>query len=104
MPLLQVHGLICLELKKFIVRISHIFPAIESARPRCTAGIQALCLLHVTMDKAKSVIQLCSESSKLYLVDIPLIEKTFTEELNDDHNIHLSARVFVDYAVLKDCL
>lgn len=77
MPFFQVHGLVCLELKKFIVRISQIFPAIETARPRCTSGIQALCVLHVTMDKAKSVIQLCSESSKLYLVDILLIEKTY---------------------------
>ncbi|KAH7524101.1 U-box domain-containing protein 5 isoform X1 [Ziziphus jujuba] len=63
----KVHGLICLELKKFIVRISQIFPGIESARPGCKPGIQALCLLHDAMDKAKSIIQECSESSKLYL-------------------------------------
>lgn len=76
-PFLQVHGLICLELKKFIVRISQIFPGIESARPGCKPGIQALCLLHDAMDKAKSIIQECSESSKLYLVYIPLRVKTY---------------------------
>ncbi|KAB1220640.1 U-box domain-containing protein 5 [Morella rubra] len=57
----------CLELKKFIDRISEIFSAIESARPRCTSGIQALCSLHSAIYKAKLLIQHCSESSKLYL-------------------------------------
>ncbi|PON40884.1 Coatomer beta subunit, partial [Parasponia andersonii] len=63
----KVHRLICLELMKFHNTISQIFSAIESSRPRCTSGIPALCLLQVSMDKAKSIIQHCSESSKLYL-------------------------------------
>ncbi|KAG2666688.1 hypothetical protein I3760_15G075200 [Carya illinoinensis] len=58
----------CLELKKFIDRILEILPAIESAPPRCTSGIQALCTLKIAMDKAKLLIQHCSESSKLYLI------------------------------------
>ncbi|KAG6626832.1 hypothetical protein CIPAW_15G079600 [Carya illinoinensis] len=62
-----VHRLMCLELKKFIDRISEILPAIESAPPRCTSGIQALCTLKIAMDKANLLIQHCSESSKLYL-------------------------------------
>ncbi|KAE8100253.1 hypothetical protein FH972_018169 [Carpinus fangiana] len=64
---IKVHRLMCLELKKFIDRITEIFSSIESARPRCKTGIQALCSLQDTMDKAKALIQLCSESSKLYL-------------------------------------
>ncbi|KAG7943970.1 hypothetical protein I3843_15G073300 [Carya illinoinensis] len=64
---IKVHRLMCLELKKFIDRISEILPAIESARPRCTSGIQALCTLKIAMDKAKLLIQHCSESSKLFL-------------------------------------
>ncbi|KAG2666685.1 hypothetical protein I3760_15G074900 [Carya illinoinensis] len=65
---IKVHRLMCLELKKFIDRISEILPAIESARPRCTSGIQALCTLKIAMDKAKLLIQHCSESSKLFLI------------------------------------
>ncbi|KAG6675000.1 hypothetical protein I3842_15G076600 [Carya illinoinensis] len=65
---IKVHQLMCLELKKFIDRILEILPAIESARPRCTSGIQALCTLKIAMDKAKLLIQHCSESSKLYLI------------------------------------
>ncbi|XP_022766504.1 U-box domain-containing protein 7-like [Durio zibethinus] len=63
----KVHRLMCLELKKLIDRILYIFSALESARPRCTSGMQALCSLQSAMDKAKLLIQHCSESSKLYL-------------------------------------
>ncbi|XP_048227432.1 U-box domain-containing protein 5 isoform X3 [Ricinus communis] len=59
--------LMCLELKNFIDRISRIFSEIESARPRCATGLQALCSLHAAMDKAKLLIQHCTDSSKLYL-------------------------------------
>ncbi|KAK9271304.1 hypothetical protein L1049_026894 [Liquidambar formosana] len=64
---IKVHRSMCLELKKYIDRISQIFPAIESVRPRCSSGLQALCLLISAMDKAKLLIQHCCESSKLYL-------------------------------------
>ncbi|XP_035547104.1 U-box domain-containing protein 5-like isoform X2 [Juglans regia] len=64
---IKVHHLMCLELKKFIDRISEILPAIESARPGCTLGIEAMCTIKLAMDKAKLLIQHCSESSKLYL-------------------------------------
>ncbi|XP_037497617.1 U-box domain-containing protein 5 [Jatropha curcas] len=64
---MQVHGLICLQLKNFLDRISQIFSAIECARPRSSAGLQALCSLHVAMEKGKLLIQHCSECSKLYL-------------------------------------
>lgn len=63
----KVHRSMCLELKSFVDRISQIYPAIESARPRCTSGVQALCSLVVNIDKAKLLIQHCANYSKLYL-------------------------------------
>uniref|UniRef100_A0A6N2LDM8 RING-type E3 ubiquitin transferase n=1 Tax=Salix viminalis TaxID=40686 RepID=A0A6N2LDM8_SALVM len=57
----------CLELKSFVDRISQIYPAIESARPRCTSGVLNLCSLGFNMDKSKLIIQHCATSSKLYL-------------------------------------
>ncbi|GMN35545.1 hypothetical protein TIFTF001_005366 [Ficus carica] len=63
----KVHRLICIVLIRFLNRIAQISSAIESARPQCTSGIPALCSLQVSMDKAKSIIKYCSESSKLYL-------------------------------------
>ncbi|GMJ02673.1 hypothetical protein like AT4G36550 [Hibiscus trionum] len=64
---IKVHQLMCLELKNLVDSISHMFSALESARPRCTRGVHALCSLQSALDKANLVIQHCSESSKLYL-------------------------------------
>ncbi|XWS25779.1 hypothetical protein CRYUN_Cryun27aG0096700 [Craigia yunnanensis] len=64
---IKVHRLMCLELKKLVDSILHVFPDLESARPRCASGVQALCSLQLALDKAKLLIQHCSESSKLYL-------------------------------------
>ncbi|XP_050235898.1 U-box domain-containing protein 5-like [Mercurialis annua] len=64
---IKVHSLMCLELKNFIDRISQIKQDIEFARPRCSTGLQALCSLHAAMDKARLLIQHCSDCSKLYL-------------------------------------
>ncbi|KAL5558032.1 hypothetical protein UlMin_034243 [Ulmus minor] len=64
---IKVHRLMCLELLKFHDKISQIFSAIESARPRCSSGIKALSMLQVSMDKAKLIVRVCSDSSKLYL-------------------------------------
>ena len=50
-----------------------IFPSLEAARPRSKSGIQALCSLHVALEKAKNVLQHCSECSKLYLVGFSLV-------------------------------
>ncbi|KAJ9172774.1 hypothetical protein P3X46_015983 [Hevea brasiliensis] len=58
----------CTELMKLVDRIGHVFPEIEAARPRCSSGIQALCLLNGTVEKAKQILRYCCESSKLYLV------------------------------------
>ncbi|KAA8531890.1 hypothetical protein F0562_006393 [Nyssa sinensis] len=64
---IKVHRLMCTELLKIVNRISKIFPEIEAARPRCSSGIEVLCLLNSAIEKAKSLLQDCSESSKLYL-------------------------------------
>ncbi|KAI4327611.1 hypothetical protein L6164_020050 [Bauhinia variegata] len=63
----KVHRAMCTELMKLVDRISRIFPDIEAARPRCSSGIQTLCLLNATIEKAKLLLQYCCESSKLYL-------------------------------------
>lgn len=64
----KVHRSICQQLVRFIDGIAQIFGEIESFRPRSRSGIPTLSLLQDTMDKAKSLVQHCSESSKLYLV------------------------------------
>ncbi|XP_040370184.1 U-box domain-containing protein 5 isoform X3 [Rosa chinensis] len=63
----KVHCSMCIQLWKLVERISKIFPDIEAARPRCSTGIQALCMLNRAIEKAKQLVQYCSESSKLYL-------------------------------------
>ncbi|KAG6522625.1 U-box domain-containing protein 45-like [Zingiber officinale] len=63
----KVHGDMFRVLHAFISKVMEIFPFIEAARPRSKSGIQALCSLHVALDKAKSLLQHCSECSKLYL-------------------------------------
>nr|GMC59896.1 U-box domain-containing protein 5 [Ipomoea batatas] len=57
----------CTELINSVSRASKILPAIEASRPRCRSGIEALCLLNKAIEKAKSILKQCSESSKLYL-------------------------------------
>ncbi|KAJ8567531.1 hypothetical protein K7X08_019739 [Anisodus acutangulus] len=64
---IKVHRLMCMELIKFVTRVSMLLPAIEEARPGCNSGIQVLCQLTRALDKAKDILQHCSESSKLYL-------------------------------------
>ncbi|OIS98411.1 u-box domain-containing protein 5 [Nicotiana attenuata] len=54
----------CMELIQLVSRVSILLPEIEAARPRCS---EALCLLNNEILKAKTLIQHCSESSKLYL-------------------------------------
>ncbi|KAK9902917.1 hypothetical protein M0R45_001430 [Rubus argutus] len=63
----KVHRSMCIELSKLVDRISRIFPDIEAARPRGSTGIKALCMLNRAIEKAKQLLQYCSESSKLYL-------------------------------------
>ncbi|KAL0431223.1 UNVERIFIED_CONTAM: U-box domain-containing protein 5 [Sesamum radiatum] len=64
---IKVHAQMCSELLKVVVKVSKVFPEIEAARPRCSSGLEALCLLNNGIAKAKSLLQHCSESGALYL-------------------------------------
>ncbi|XP_048503496.1 U-box domain-containing protein 7-like [Beta vulgaris subsp. vulgaris] len=64
---LQLHGGLCKILSKIFCKVLNIFPALEAAPPRSRSRIQALCSLHVALEKAINLLQHCSECSKLYL-------------------------------------
>ncbi|CAN6910834.1 unnamed protein product [Brassica oleracea] len=63
----KMHSSMCLELKNLVDRVMRIFPDIEDARPGSSTGIQTLCLINKALEKAKLLLQYCSESSKLYM-------------------------------------
>ncbi|XP_020591753.1 U-box domain-containing protein 5-like [Phalaenopsis equestris] len=63
----KVHAAVCCELVKVLEKICCILPAIESARPGSSSGIQVLCTLNNTVEKSQLLVRYCSESSKLYL-------------------------------------
>ncbi|XP_047173219.1 U-box domain-containing protein 45-like [Vigna umbellata] len=63
----KLHGEMCKSLSAIHCKILLLFPSLEAARPRSKSGIQALCSLHVALEKTKNVLRHCSESSKLYL-------------------------------------
>ncbi|KAL8161700.1 hypothetical protein V2J09_013189 [Rumex salicifolius] len=67
MDIAELHGGMCKILSNVYCRVMNIFPALEAARPRSRSGIQALCSLHIALEKAKNILQHCSECSKLYL-------------------------------------
>ncbi|KAL6969296.1 U-box domain-containing protein 45 [Sarracenia purpurea var. burkii] len=62
----KLHGEMCKALSAIYCKLLGIFPILEAARPS-TAGIQALCSLHIALEKAKNILQHCCECSKLYL-------------------------------------
>ncbi|CAI9093230.1 OLC1v1028679C1 [Oldenlandia corymbosa var. corymbosa] len=63
----KLHGGMCKSLSAIYGRVLSIFPDLEAARPRSTSGIQALCSLHIALEKTKNILQHCAECSKLYL-------------------------------------
>ncbi|KAG8383287.1 hypothetical protein BUALT_Bualt05G0168900 [Buddleja alternifolia] len=63
----KLHDEMCRSLCAIYVKVLSIFPDIEAARPRSTSGIQALCALHIALEKTKNILQHCAECSKLYL-------------------------------------
>ncbi|XP_054806044.1 U-box domain-containing protein 6-like [Prosopis cineraria] len=63
----KLHGEMCKALSIMYCKVSSMFPSLEAAKPRSKSGIEALCSLHVALEKAKNVLQHCSECSKLYL-------------------------------------
>lgn len=63
----KLHGDMCRLLSNVYTKVLNVFPALEAARPRSRSGIQALCSLHIALEKAGGLLQHCSECSKLYL-------------------------------------
>ncbi|GLU21819.1 hypothetical protein SLE2022_379350 [Rubroshorea leprosula] len=63
----KLHGEMCKTLSAIYCKVLSIFPSLEAARPRSKSGIQALCSLHIALEKTKNILQHCSECSKLYL-------------------------------------
>ncbi|KAF5741152.1 U-box domain-containing family protein [Tripterygium wilfordii] len=63
----KLHGEMCKSLSAIYYKILSIFPSLEAARPRSKSGIQALCSLHIALEKTKNVLRHCSDCSKLYL-------------------------------------
>lgn len=63
----KLHGDMCKKLSTIYCKVFAIFPDLEAARPRSTTGIQALCNLHMALEKSKNLFQHCAECSKLYL-------------------------------------
>ncbi|XP_057507974.1 U-box domain-containing protein 6-like [Actinidia eriantha] len=63
----KLHGEMCKTLSAIYCKVLGIFPALEAARPRSTTGIQALCSLHIALEKTRNVLQHCCDCSKLYL-------------------------------------
>ncbi|KAF9595352.1 hypothetical protein IFM89_000270 [Coptis chinensis] len=63
----KLHRGMCSTLSAIVCKILGIFPDLEAARPRSKSGIQALCSLHIALEKAKNLLQHCSNCSKLYL-------------------------------------
>ncbi|KAM7269766.1 hypothetical protein ACFE04_025263 [Oxalis oulophora] len=63
----KLHGGMCKPLSVIYCKVMAIFPNLEAARPRSKSGIQALCSLHIALEKTKTILQHCSDCSKLYL-------------------------------------
>ncbi|XP_057493935.1 U-box domain-containing protein 6-like isoform X2 [Actinidia eriantha] len=63
----KLHGGMCKTLSAIYCKVLEIFPVLEAAQPSSTTGIQALCSLHIALEKTKNILQHCSGCSKLYL-------------------------------------
>ncbi|KAL5583042.1 hypothetical protein UlMin_015484 [Ulmus minor] len=67
MDIVDLHGDMCKKLSTIYCKIMSIFPSLEAAQLRRKSGIQALCSVHVALEKTKNVLQHFSGCSKLYL-------------------------------------
>ncbi|KAK9086486.1 hypothetical protein Syun_028880 [Stephania yunnanensis] len=65
---LQLHRGMCSLLSAIVCKILAIFPELEASRPRSKSGIQALCSLHVALEKAKSLLQHYSDCSTVNFI------------------------------------
>ncbi|MCD9560140.1 hypothetical protein HAX54_018617 [Datura stramonium] len=99
---IKVHHLMCMELIQFVTRVWVLLPEIEAARPGCSSGRQALCQLNSEIDKAKTLRQHCSESSKLYLAltgDVILSRCKKSRDLLEQSLIQVQNMVPISLAV-----
>ncbi|KAM0911866.1 hypothetical protein ACQ4PT_013213 [Festuca glaucescens] len=63
----KLHGELCKKLYTVVHEVSNAIPALEATRPGSSSGLLALSSLRIAVDKAKNLLQYCSECSKLYL-------------------------------------
>ncbi|KAL5213599.1 hypothetical protein ABZP36_002751 [Zizania latifolia] len=63
----KLHGALCKQLHTVIHEVLDAIPVIEATRPGNSSGLLALSSLRIAVEKAKNLIQYCSECSKLYL-------------------------------------
>ncbi|CAM0904079.1 unnamed protein product [Alopecurus aequalis] len=63
----KLHGELCKKLYTVVHEVSIAIPALEATRPGSSSGLLALSSLRIAVDKAKNLLQYCSECSKLYL-------------------------------------
>ncbi|XP_037486129.1 U-box domain-containing protein 6-like [Triticum dicoccoides] len=63
----KLHGELCKKLYTIVHEVSIAIPALESTKPGSNSGLLALSSLRIAVDKAKNLLQYCSECSKLYL-------------------------------------
>ncbi|CAN6239933.1 unnamed protein product [Urochloa humidicola] len=63
----KLHGALCDQLYTVVQEVLDAIPALESAKPRCSSRLLALSSLSIAVEKAKNLLQYCSECSKLYL-------------------------------------
>ncbi|CAN6235443.1 unnamed protein product [Urochloa humidicola] len=63
----KLHGALCDQLYTVVHEVLDAIPALETAKPRCSSRLLALSSLRIAVEKAKNLLQYCSECSKLYL-------------------------------------
>uniref|UniRef100_A0A0D9W6I6 RING-type E3 ubiquitin transferase n=1 Tax=Leersia perrieri TaxID=77586 RepID=A0A0D9W6I6_9ORYZ len=63
----KLHGALCKQLHKVVLEILDAIPVLEATRPGNSSGLLALSSLRIAVEKAKNLLQYCSECSKLYL-------------------------------------
>ncbi|KAK3142237.1 hypothetical protein QOZ80_4BG0344020 [Eleusine coracana subsp. coracana] len=63
----KLHGALCKQLHTVVVEVLDVIPALETEIQGSSSGLLALSTLSISVEKAKNLLQYCSECSKLYL-------------------------------------
>ncbi|XP_062184920.1 U-box domain-containing protein 6-like [Phragmites australis] len=63
----KLHGALCKQLYTLVHEVLDVIPALETTRPESSSGLLALSSLSIAVERAKNLLQYCSECSKLYL-------------------------------------